>query len=848
MKKILALITILLALGVVAYFYFEKEIPSKNVANIQHAIPSSFPIALESSDWQELFEKIDTFKYGATLNQQDWIIGTKVNLNYLEKLLENIPAGERFTGKANVLVAYGNAGNSQLGIHIAMQVNPQMTFAKLKNMVEIAELKFEEYTFQDNQLLTLIGFNDIDRATLTIKGGILLFSLQASSVEESLIALEERKYDWGSLTASFKSTDDARLYIKPEELNYLSSYFLKSSSYDLIDGLEKISGVTALQLNFFQEELSFNGYALPGSGTVLDTLRSTLPGDNSLVKSLPGNTAYYEMIALTGQEAINATELDYKTVLNIVDESLILFTLESFNAEIANRKGALLSLESQDFLLVLSAIDSSMKTYNATGPFPIYTANALAPIFNQLLLSPNYFKGELFISKVNDVLVCSETLAVIEQYIFAQEEMKVLRTNEAFINFKAPMSTKCLLDMYADLSLIQGYLNEVTTENTWQGSITKINAQYIPIGNQIYCNGKLVFGSSESKVSKALWTASLDSPSVIKPQIVKNHNDNTLEVLCQDAANQLYLINTSGEQEWKVQLAGRVIGEIQQIDYYKNKKLQYVFNTPTKIYIVDRNGDFVDGFPIDLPANATNGMLLVNYDNSGTYRYLVACENGNIYGYEQNGSPLTGWSPKKDVGQVVRMIQYMVKDNKDYLYFNNTDGKFFALNRKGEDRFAPVNTGNTHNSFTFDEQIFGGGDKGIVYEIDILGNLKTKTILDSSFVHCLVQASIVQNSQAYAFAAGSTFKFQQSQWKNFSSFTTESAIRKIESLINKNKLWFVLYTSNQVYLIDELGTLHPDFPLSTKTDIRLANFIQGKDRIILYNDIKGKLIAKEIAW
>lgn len=848
MKKILALIAILLALVLVAYFYFDKESPANRSTSIYHAIPSKFPLALASDDWYAFFDKIDTFKYASTFKDQDWMIGAKVNLKYVAKIIALFPTPEGAQAKQTCLVAFGNAGNSQLGIHLVHEVGSDISNNSLERMLEKEEIKFETHSFQDQTIYTLLGYNDIDKASITIKDGLLLFSLQASFIEESLLALENKTYAWKELLTSFNQSEDLQLFIKPRELNYLSSYFLNSSSYELINGLKAISDITALQLNFFEKELSFSGYALASSGSLLDTLKSNLTIDNYLTNSLPANTAFYEMIALSEQDQIVSDDLDFRSALSIFDESLILFSLESYSDVMENRKGALLSLESNEFLPVLNSLDSSIDVYATSGAFTIYKANALAGILNQVLHSPNYFKEGLFFTKVEDALVFSETLAVISQFISAQEEASVLKTNEAFTAFKAPMSTKSKLELFGDLSNMQAYLTSVCTENTWQSTIGKINVQFIPIGNQIYCNGKLAFNQKDRKISKALWSISLDTTSILKLQIATNHNNGAFEVLCQDAADQLYLINASGEQEWKVKLTGTIIGEIQQIDYYKNDKLQYIFNTSSKIYVVDHKGDFVDGFPIDLPSKATNGLLLVDYDGTGDYRYMVACDNGNIYGYEQNGSPLPGWSPKKDVGQVSQSIRYADKDNKDYLYFSNDDGVFYALNRKAENRFKPVKTGNTHNAFIFDENTFKAGDGGVIYEIDIQGNLNTKTILDSSYVHCEVKASILQNSQAYAFASGSSFKFQQSQWKNFSSFNTDGTIREMESFINKNKLWFILYTDDKVYLIDELGTLHPDFPLQTKSAIRLAEFIQGKDRILLYNDASGKVVAREIAW
>lgn len=848
MKKILALIAVLLALGLVAYLYFEQELPSNTDISIEHAIPAQFPLAMESENWEALFEKIDTFKYGAIFNEQDWLIGTKVNLSYVNKILAGMPAAHSGSMNSKTLIAFGNAGNSQLGIILVKEIGAKVSYNVLEDMLKSAMIPFETYSFQNETLYTLKSYEGFNEATVSIKNGLLLFSLQASFVEESLLAIESKKQDWGSLTQPLDNKEDLRLFIKPNELNFLSSYFLKSASYSLIDVLKAISDVSVFQVNFFKDELSFNGYAHSGNATLLDTLKTNISVDNDLLSLLPSNTAFYKMMGFSNQQDKQSTDLQLKTVLSVFDEALVLFNLESFNESIEERKGALVSLESKEFQSVFERLDSSFTLFKEQEGVIYYKANKLADLLNQVFLSSSYFKGELYFTQMNDVLVMSEQIGVLEQFVYAQQEANTLKTNQRYTDFKALMSSKTILDIYTDFTLMPAYLLSISTENTWQSSLEKLNVQYTNIGNQIYCNGKLSFQQKESSVSKALWSFHLDSMSILKPQIVKNHNNGALEVLVQDLSYQFYLLNASGEQQWKISLPEAIIGEVQQIDYYENKKLQYIFNTDREIYIVDRNGDYVDGFPIDLPAKATNGLLLVNYGNSGVYRYMIACDNNNVYGYEQNGSPLPGWSPKKDVGRVINALQYIVKDNKDYLYFSNDEGVFYALNRKGEDRFKPLQTANISGNYSFDENTFIGGYRGGVYEIDLLGNLKTKTILDSSFVYCEVHASIIQNSKAYAFASGNSFKFQQSQWKNFASFKTSGDIVKIESFVNKNKLWFVLYTKDQVYLVDELGTLHPDFPIQTKIDIRISNLIQGKDRVLLYNDLNGNLVAKEIAW
>ena len=60
------------------------------------------------------------------------------------------------------------------------------------------------------------------------------------------------------------------------------------------------------------------------------------------------------------------------------------------------------------------------------------------------------------------------------------------------------------------------------------------------------------------------------------------------------------MTSSKGNILWKRQLGGIILDNINQIDFYKNKKIQYVFNTEDSLYIIDRLGQNVEDFPPSL--------------------------------------------------------------------------------------------------------------------------------------------------------------------------------------------------------------------------------------------------------
>jgi len=120
-----------------------------------------------------------------------------------------------------------------------------------------------------------------------------------------------------------------------------------------------------------------------------------------------------------------------------------------------------------------------------------------------------------------------------------------------------------------------------------------------------------------------LYNIKLDADLVNNPQLVTNHITKQKEIIVQDIKNNLYLISNRGKVLWKKQLQGPVLGEVQQIDMYKNGRLQLAFATPNRVYVLDRNGNNAAPFPLKFKDAITQPLSVFDYDNNKKYRLLV---------------------------------------------------------------------------------------------------------------------------------------------------------------------------------------------------------------------------------
>jgi hypothetical protein len=384
------------------------------------------------------------------------------------------------------------------------------------------------------------------------------------------------------------------------------------------------------------------------------------------------------------------------------------------------------------------------------------------------------------------------------------------------------------------------YLNEVVSNAVQNNEealrkLYGLGWQFSVSSDEFLNNLYLKYDPVLKEEPQAIWQAKLDSTTSVKPQIVVNHRDKqNMEVIVQDNKNNLYLINKEGVILWKVNLPGKIMSSIYQIDYYRNGKLQYLFNTRDQLHLIDRNGNKVARFPIALKAPSSNGVAVFDYANNRDYRYFLASEDRNIYAYSRDGKIVSGWKFEGTDGVVYKPLQYYRLGTQDFLVCAD-QYKTYILDRQGNIRVKTTDNfeHSANELYLTDQAALATTDTGGKIHLQYF-NGKAETLNLGNFAkgHYFKAEDLNGDKKTdYIIADGNElFAFTDQGKKIFE--------RKFDSMISytpeiytfgatNKKIGVVCRNENRIYLIDTRGALYPGFPLQGNTPFSIGCLTSG---------------------
>ena len=375
------------------------------------------------------------------------------------------------------------------------------------------------------------------------------------------------------------------------------------------------------------------------------------------------------------------------------------------------------------------------------------------------------------------------------------------------------------------------------------------------VGEVQRASGRLLFSKNQT-TEKApasvtiAWKTTLDTNILERPKVVRLNDGTEYGLLVQDVANQLYMIDKGGAVLWKKKMDGPIFSEFYELNIFKDQSRQFLFNTANHIYILDESGSDVTTFPIRLQNPATNGLMMIDFDGSGSYNFFLAAENGGIYGFDTKGRPLPGWNPRTGVGDIRHPLKHFQQDGKDYLVALAGERTVHCFQRDGSVRFPPiVLEGKLPFSMPAVQSYPGAG------RIVLCDDGGTATVINtegSSFKLLLKAAGTTgirfsfadfsgDDRNDYLVAGDSEAVLygydEKNDFKKWQSIKLPEQVEKVFAVkvLQSPKKFFGALSENKkwLYLFDTSGKLVSDFPLAGSTAFSIKDwFDDGKPALI----------------
>ena len=126
------------------------------------------------------------------------------------------------------------------------------------------------------------------------------------------------------------------------------------------------------------------------------------------------------------------------------------------------------------------------------------------------------------------------------------------------------------------------------------------------------------------------------------PFEVKNSGTGKMNKFYQNSHLSLCL-SENGKDLWGIPFKTPICGTASNVDYFANGKLQIAFGAGSKIYLIDRLGRYVSGFPIDLGKEILIGPALYDFNGTRKYNIMVLHKDNTIEMYNLKGQKPASW-------------------------------------------------------------------------------------------------------------------------------------------------------------------------------------------------------------
>jgi len=744
--------------------------------------------------------------------------------------------------------------------------------------------------------------------TFSCLKGLCLISSSSMLIEESIRTMHNDRDLTEELGLSMvKATAGryvhANLYINYKRLPYLFYPFVGESDWDKLGLFSQIASWGELDLDVKSDALIFNGmtYTDPNSASFLGAFKDQSPVKMEIHEVLPSGTSYFIHLGISDQENFREQMATYFSgiekspeveaevhrledtygidplgdLTEILDNEMAWFAIEG---KTEKPEDELLVVETRSRSETTEVVMRWVEQYLQVNAFDMSSMRHVYQLdnqtsFNIYRLPDPFFKGtpvgrmfNSYFTIYENYLIFGPSVDILSRVIYQNVLHKNFVSDPVFKEMSDYLSNRSNITIFLRPFSYLDYKAEMLSDHALEKMkpmelfLRRIPGMVIQFSTEdrlVYQSISCKYTSQIKEKALTVWESLMDSAAALKPALVVNHNTSEKEILVQDEANKIYLINSTGRILWKIPLEGAIMGKIYQVDFYKNGRLQYLFNTQDKIHLIDRNGNYVERYPISLRSNASNGLALFDYDKSRDYRLVVATEDRKIYMYDIEGNLVTGWKFGTSESLVTGEIQHFRIHEKDYIVVSDKNRTYF-LDRRGRERikvksriaFSPQNPPTLDMNVREEKPRWISTDtSGNVMAIYLNGTVSELLSQKVSGDHFFRMGDFDKDGiPEFIIADGDELSVLHQDGSRLFSYRVREKISHMPDIYKFSasdvKVGITDQSRNRIYLINSDGSLYEGFPLEGSTRFSIGyfagsdsrfNLIVGSTNNFLYN-------------
>ena len=791
MKRIFFLLCILLLIGCTT------ETPKEY--SLLKFVPQNAAIVLQINDLESFRSELKNNQLLQSFKKPQFKQDLNAFVSYLDYLQPN----------STSLISFSEVGKEKFEYMFVTKNH--------ENLIALDSTKTatQEIPYEGNSILkTTVN----DRTTYTFMADSIFVNSSSQLLIENCI----RSYKKVSIPASLKkvyaTVDEnsaANVLTSPKELAPFLQYLFPQLQPKFI---AQFGEHAAVDVSILPDEISLTGIITEKDSLshMMSSLKNTSPREQKVARVIPPLFDYFSTITFDSYK--NFQPRKPNDLLDALEEvSSFSFNGNTFTSLrfISSSNEAITQLKNQP-------------VHSETRYFPIYqntdTAlfeNAFAPFIKSFSNSYFMILDEFIVFTNEEGIKDLSTISILyknEQTLTFQE------------NYQATIqhvSDESSLMLFVNLDTFKKTIAE-SAQKPYQKEIKTINVEEYPFAvlqftnekgaNYAHIHGMLKRNTvkpAENSVSQFL-NIVLDAPVATQPQFVKNHVTKRKEIVVQDEANMLYLISTKGKVLWKKQLDGRILGNVSQVDLYKNGRLQLALTTPQTFYVLDRNGNDVKPYPTKAKTTYTQPVSIFDYDRSKNYRFVFT-EGNKVMMRDKKGDQVTGFKFSGAETNFINPPKHFRVQTKDYIVLQESNGTLHILSRVGKPRITPKETIEFSNNevYIHNNLFTTSNENGELIQIDSKGQIeRTKLPVESNHHITMTTKTLVSFSENKLHIKDKTVELAYGLYS------------KPQVFLIRNKIYVTITDKDaqKVYLFDSNAEPIPGFPVYGSSAIDLENF------------------------